>query len=405
MATGPRRALLLPPLLALLLFVTAAAAAPAPPPVVGLRAAAELLAAGRLQEARDAFATLLEADSRSDEARRGLAAAHYGLGHEAVRRGDWDEARRNAEKAVELRPGDAAYHHFLGAILFRQGDYYYARGELKRALEIDPGAAGSRELLGDVLYQEGDLYSAIDEWQAAATLGPSARVSGKIDRARRENDVEGSFSRTVSRHFLLQSEGPVPRWMNRTILDILEQAFDGQRDQWGTAPAGDITVILYPGEIFHDVTRSPKWMGGRFDGKIRIPVGGLQDESDAERLRPVLVHELAHAFSRSMVPHGLPLWLEEGLAEYAEGQVPHRAPPFESLEAVSAALRAGGDQAYKAYMAAAVAVAVLIDEVSFWNLRRTLEAMGRGVPFPEALAKEALLGYDDLEESWRKRLH
>ncbi len=404
MTTLSRLALLAASVLILPLFPSPSASSPGPA-LERLRAAAELLAAGRMQEARDAFAALVEADPSSDEARRGLGAAHYGLGHEAVRRGDWDEARRNAEKAVEHWPRQAAHHHFLAAILFRQGDYYFARTEVKKALEIDPSAASSRELLGDILYREGDLYPAIDEWQAAGGADPSARLLGKIDQARRENDVEGSFSRTVSRHFLLQSEGPVPRWMNRIILDLLEEAFDRQRDQWGTAPAGDITVILYPGEIFHDVTQSPKWMAGRFDGKIRIPVGGLQEESDAERLRPVLLHEVAHAFNRSMVPHGMPLWLEEGLAEYAEGSIPHRAPKFDSLEAVSAALRAGGNQVYRAYMAAGVAVAVLIEEVSFWNLRRTLEAMGRGMAFPEALAKEALLGYDDFQESWRQRLH
>ncbi len=72
MTTLARLALLAAGVLILPLFPSPSASAPITP-IEQLRAAAELLAAGRMQEARDAFAALVEADPSSDRARRGLA--------------------------------------------------------------------------------------------------------------------------------------------------------------------------------------------------------------------------------------------------------------------------------------------------------------------------------------------
>ena len=35
-----------------------------------------------------------------------------------------------------------------------------------------------------------------------------------------------------------------------------------------------ITVVLYSREQFRDITRSPQWAAGMFDGEIRVPVHG-----------------------------------------------------------------------------------------------------------------------------------
>jgi hypothetical protein len=301
----------------------------------------------------------------------------------------------------------------LALVLFRQGDYYYARWAAKRALDLDRGHPQAHEVLGDVLYQDGNLDLAIPEWEAALERTPSRQaIQGKIDRARREMAVEEGFNRQVSRHFVLSSDGPIPREVTEAVLRSLEDAHYTLRRDLGVQPPGDITVVLYAGLVYHEVTGTPFWAGGSFDGKVRVPVGGIATEEEAGRLKPVLFHEMTHAFLRSMVPRGLPLWFEEGLAEHFEGAAPesargwlagHASARFATLAQVEAGLRGAGDVG-AAYTAAYLAVATVVDEAGFAAVRRLLEAMSTGVPFERALETEARLTIPELQERWRKAM-
>ncbi|MHB8835860.1 MAG: hypothetical protein ACYC9Y_09140, partial [Candidatus Methylomirabilia bacterium] len=162
---------------------------------------------------------------------------------------------------------------------------------------------------------------------------------------------------------------------------------------------------LYTRGLFDEITRSPGWVGGTYDGKIRVPVGGLQTEYDARRLAPVLTHELTHAFIRANVPGRLPLWFEEGLAGYFENMdagpgAPRAAPgSFASLEEVSAALR-GGSRVSAAYAAATLAVNEMVRLDGFWLPSRTLDLMASGRSFPEAFHDVAGMELTEFEERW-----
>ena len=59
-------------------------------------------------------------------------------------------------------------------------------------------------------------------------------------------------------------------------------------------PENPITVILYSDQQFRDITRTPAWTGGLFDGKIRIPTEGAGSLSGGV-LNRVLHHEYTHA--------------------------------------------------------------------------------------------------------------
>jgi hypothetical protein len=219
--------------------------------------------------------------------------------------------------------------------------------------------------------------------------------------------AEGGFGRDVSRHFTIQYDGPVPREVARTALFLLERAYDRLWHDFGRSPQHDVPVILYTRGLFDEITRSPGWVGGTYDGKIRVPVGGLQTEGDAQRLAPVLAHELAHAFIRANVPGRLPLWFEEGLAGHFEGTLPEAAlhtlraagGGFASLEDVSVALR-GGPRVEAAYAAAALAVNEMVRLDGFWLPSRTLDLMATGRSFPEAFHDAAGMELAEFEELW-----
>ena len=383
--------------------------AASPGAVAANEAGSGFFSAGAVPEAIAKFEEALALDPGFELARRNLAAALATRGQEELRSGNLDDARSHFERAVDLAPDAAAFHLLLGVLHFRRGDLYEARRNIDRALELSPDISGAREISGDLHYQEGSLERARAEWERAlASAGsPPHSLRAKLDRAARELSVEGGFGRDVSRHFTIQYDGPVPREVARTALLLLEKAYNRLWRDFGRSPQHDVPVILYTRGLFDEITRSPGWVGGTYDGKIRVPVGGLQTEGDAQRLAPVLAHELAHAFIRANVPGRLPLWFEEGLAGYFEGTLPEavlhtlRAAGggFSSLDDVSATLR-GGPRVGVAYAAAALAVHEMVRLDGFWLPSRTLDMMASGRTFPEAFHDAAGMELTEFEERW-----
>lgn len=383
--------------------------AASPAAVDANEAGGRLFRAGTVLEAIAKFEEALAIDPGFDPAQRNLATALATRGQEELRSGNIDGARLHLERAVDLAPAAAPLHLLLGVLHYRRGDLYEARRRIDRCLELDPELAEARELSGDLHYQEGGLERARAEWEKALLAAGSEKHSlrAKLERVDREVSAEGGFERDVSRHFTIQYEGPVPRAVARTALLLLERAYDRLWHAFGKSPQHDLPVILYTRGLFDEITRSPNWVGGAYDGKIRVPVGGLRTESDAQRLAPILAHELTHAFIRANVPGRLPLWFEEGLAGHFEGRPPDsvlfslRAAGggFASLEEVNAALR-GGSRVGAAYAAATLAVNEMVRIDGFWLPSRTLDLMASGRSFPEAFHDVAGLELTEFEARW-----
>ena len=174
-----------------------------------------------------------------------------------------------------------------------------------------------------------------------------------------------------------------------------------------TYPADVITVVLYTREQFHDITQSPEWAGGAYDGRIRVPVqGALADPAEFER---VLTHEFTHALVHSVAGKGVPFWLDEGLAVRFEGSDPEpgRARvrtagallPLPRLERSFSSLSA--KEAALAYAQSAVAVQRMFDEAGAPAIVSLLEAIGSGTPFAEAFEHTMLVLYAEFQQKLR----
>jgi Tfp pilus assembly protein PilF len=376
-----------------------------------MRKGVELYQSGRLEEASRQFLQILDQDPSSEEARLNLANTLAALGQKRFMAGQWEEARDYLEKAIEYQPDEAAFHFLLGVIHFKQGDLYSARWEAEEALDKDPRYTVARNLLGDIYYREGQLNQALWEWEEALENAGNqeAKIREKIRRVRKEAEAERGFERDISRHFTLQSDGPVPREVSQKVLRDLEEGYEEIGYKLGHYPRSDIPVILYSKVLFKEITRSPSWVAGRYDGKIRVPVGGLSRGGDARDLRPVLYHELTHAFLRSMAPQGLPRWFEEGLAKYFEGVTPeaalrwlemHPEPRFSSFEELNIGLKGKPGLVDAAYINSFMAVWTLIEDQGLWTVTRIIEEVGRGRPFPEAFRGEVRLDLAEFKEKW-----
>jgi tetratricopeptide repeat protein len=238
-------------------------------------------------------------------------------GWEAIQRGDGDKAAVSFRQVLADNPrdpgalaGSAIASHLLG-----RDDQAIA--SLKRALEIKPDFAYAAFLLGQYAYAQGDLDLAITSYERGLKIAPgSAELYKQLEAWKKEAELHAGFTSRPGVRFNILFEGPEQQAIATRVSNVLEAAYARVGGSLGVYPPETITAILYSREQFHDVTKSPTWAAGAYDGRIRIPVlGSLRTPGELDR---VVTHEYVHAALQSLAPRGLPLWLNEGLATYFE---------------------------------------------------------------------------------------
>jgi len=205
-------------------------------------------------------------------------------------------------------------------------------------------------------------------------------------------------------------EGPAEQRLAAAAVDALEAAYWRIGTTLLAYPSGIITVVLYTDEQFRDITRSPTWAGGVFDGKIRVPMrGALNDPRQLER---VLAHEFTHALVKSLAPRGVPTWVDEGLAvvfemgdlKWAE-RLARRAPSLVPLPRLhDGFLSLPADQVPLAYAESALAVRMLIERGEALALASLLQDLAQGQDFAAAFERHFYLSYSDFQVAWGQQV-
>ena len=161
------------------------------------------------------------------------------------------------------------------------------------------------------------------------------------------------------------------------------------------------------------MTDAPGWSGGIYDGKIRIPVGGIEKETPG--LRRLLYHEYTHAVVRAIAPH-CPTWLNEGLAQYFEGREIEpgmrealkrlaqsgKLPSLSQLEGSFMGLST--NQAMFAYLFSLSSTRYVIDTHGMYRIKSALEELGSGADTAAAIDRGISISYEDLERGWKRSL-
>jgi hypothetical protein len=276
----------------------------------------------------------------------------------------------------------------------------------EQALAIDPQFALARLVLAQVIKRQGDLNEAIRQIEMAADgLADEATVRDTLDRWKRERELHDHMLTTVGNFFTVQFEGAQDATLAAQALESLNRAYWRITDIFGTVPQQSIPVVLYTGEQFKDITRSPQWAAGAYDGIIRVPMKGAGD--NGEDLDRVLSHEFVHAMIRSMATRGLPTWLNEGLASVLESEDLEwatlrvaKAARIPSLDVLSTSFNKLSDKdAQIAYAASALAAKRLLDEAGGPAIANLLRDLGDGVPFEDAVLLRIQKSFADFSAS------
>jgi len=307
-------------------------------------------------------------------------------------------------EAIAADPKNARLHLGAGmaaALERRDGD---ARDEFERALALDPRLIEARLLLGQIEYRMGDAQSAIRTYEIAVSEAPDNHdAQATLDRWRREAELHDRMQNAIGSHFTVSFEGPAEAALADEALQMLDRAYFRIGQLLGTYPTDPIRVVLYTTEQFRDITRSPSWAAGAYDGTIRVPMRGALDKR--EELDRVLSHEFTHALIRTLAARGVPTWLNEGLAtaletgdlSWAETRMQHVVGkvPLRALQ--NGFGRFTGEQAQVAYAASALAARRLLDEAGGAAIANLLRDLGEGVDFETAFLHRIQRSFADFQ--------
>ena len=351
----------------------------------------------------------LENDARSGSASAvsKVAAAHYAAAQFLVNKGDTDAAIDHYREALVFAPENVGLLLNLAVLYLRESQFTTALDPLERARRVAPDSADVAKLTGWAYYGANKMDRAVEEWQRAEKLHPDPEVEQALEKAQRDQSEEESYREGETAHFALKYNGAATPDLARGILHVLEDDFRDLESQLDYTPPEQIGVILYTEQSFADITRAPGWVGALNDGRLRIPVQGLN--SVTPDLARVLKHELTHSFVGQKTHGRAPTWLQEGIAQWMEGRRSSSsaaglldaagqgmAPPLGSLEGSWMGL--SGNSAAFAYAWSLAVVESIIDAGGVSDITRLLDRVATS-PSTEAATQEMLhSSYADLNQ-------
>jgi hypothetical protein len=334
------------------------------------------------------------------------AIAHHAAAQFFAAKGETEGAVQQDTEALRFVPGNLALLLNVAYGHLQRSEYSKALDFLVRARRFAPNSADVAKLSGWADYGLNKIPEAVAEWKRAQQLRPDPEVAGALERAERDVRAESDFREGQTSHFSMKYSGAVAPALASGILRALEIDFDQISALLNYTPAEPIGVILYPNQQFEDITRAPAWVGAINDGRIRVPVQGL--ESITDELARMLRHELTHSFLQQKTQGRCPTWLQEGVAEWMEGRRigtvavtlvaaydNHTAIPLNDLEI--SWLKLSGTGASFAYAWSLAVVETIVAKDSMSDLERLLDELKSSATPEQALRSTLHMDYSELE--------
>lgn len=112
------------------------------------------------------------------------------------------------------------------------------------------------------------------------------------------------------------------RWSDtaNNVVTVLNSTHEEFTEIFNEIPAFSTSIRLMDEDEFFKLTGAPKWTNAMFfKGQIVIPLSATQPV-DAENLARSIKHEYTHAILSALSSGQLPGWIDEGLAQWFEGE-------------------------------------------------------------------------------------
>ncbi len=353
---------------------------------------------------------------------RNLAVAHNNRGLRLLDRFEFGRSLHDFESAVKLESDEPLFRVHLGYAYLKCYDFARAEAVLEDTRRTFPKEPKAYDYLGFLYYSDDDLGKAIAMWQSRLALelpndasSNSTWTQSMLARAKRELEVSQDFVDKTSNDFVLKLLGSGKNLEAADgILSMLEDARARIGADLSWFPQRRTIVLLYTLEEFRRATGAHEWVGGLYDGKIRLQIKDFERQKDA--LRETIRHEYTHRVLAEMAPD-VPIWLNEGLAEWYGNGGAHAhdeirnavqkegktAPSFTALPETFANQTDAGLVRVQ-YAASYSFVTFLRDRYGVEGIRGVLMELRAGKTIDEAMKKVLGGTVAEFDALWRKEV-
>jgi tetratricopeptide (TPR) repeat protein len=280
-------------------------------------------------------------------------------------------------------------------------EYDSALVQLQKAVAIRNDDPVTLKFMAFTLYKLDNLEDSLSWTEKALEIENQPELVAFCGRLKREISAMKDYTDRRTDRFKVIFSRFEHDDIRLTVSGILKDAYREIGRQMDYYPRQVLTVILYDEKAFFDITRGPAWVGGLYDGKIRIPIKGV--EGQEALLKRVLFHEYTHALIRD-ITSSCPLWVHEGLAEYFSQENPARIGQVFPLDQLEKRFPSGNPlNVILAYRESFSAVSELISRFGLYRIRELLEALGRGESIGTAFESVFFITYEAFMNSWGRQ--
>jgi tetratricopeptide (TPR) repeat protein len=335
-------------------------------------------------------------------------------GKSLAQKKDYAGALESFQKAYEISK-DAETTLNLALAYFALNDTWNAELYFREVLKTNPNEITALNCLGEIAWKREDLSEAESFWRRSLELKKDDAIKQKLARVIKEKKASMAYENSTSRHFLMKYDGgAADPGLVREVSDYLEETYQKLSRQFDAYPTAPFVVVLYPRTAFFNSTDAPMWSAGVNDGKIKLPIMGIDSLNDDLRL--VLTHELTHSFINFKTSGNCPVWLQEGLAQYSEGRRTgsearealtalsknSKLPPIERLSGSFSG--ANSDVAGVVYAESLAFTEYLIERYRFYQVNELLNRLEKGDTLEEAFQQAFFVSLSQAQSDWRTQL-
>ncbi|MFH1062771.1 MAG: hypothetical protein V1747_07820 [Candidatus Omnitrophota bacterium] len=388
--------------------------------------AMELANEGLWDEAIEHEKRALDIEPEIASIKNALAYMYNCRGLERKDEGLYDKAISDLKSAIEYSPEELVLKKNIAAIylgwayqFFENNEYSNAERMLLQVQHYDDQNPYLYVVRGDIAYTRDSYFATRDNWQKALKLNPSLyQVRMKLEKLEKEQDVERNFSVREFENFKLKFEGIASEGLADKAAEILRNAYKQVGKDFDLYPRATVPVIIYPFVKLKKLDYFPDWAAGTYDGKIRF---GEDLGKDPLLMQGVLYHEYTHVIVRMLGGDNVPLWLNEGLAEYEAKQFKTALVNKSRKELISKAIEKGTifpldklgtmDLSKLSYLAphrielvyaqSEAFVQYIINRSSLYDIKKLLQELGKGTNIYKAVKDVLYVEVEVLERDWK----
>lgn len=331
-------------------------------------------------------------------------------GIEAYGEQRYDEAVALSEAGLQYATGEAGLHFVLGVAHLAKSDYEEAEEAFNEVLAIDSTRVEVYKHLGEIHYLRNEPQKAEAAWSKALGYDPEdGNLQKRLTALRKQLHLNETLDTDDNLHFSVTYDGETMPRLEHTVLNTLENAYYDIGAQLQIYPKRRISVTLLTRLEFSNVTGSPDWTAGLYEGQIKIPVAG----ADSERLKKTLYHEYTHAVLFDQVGSRCPWWLNEGLAQYlSDGQSGDPVTGYAvrrerslhdgaTLGALGSVFGLDEEGVAHSYSLALSGVRYFIDSFGETGMQKLILLMAEENSFDAAFRTATGYSFEQFEEDWR----